>query len=165
MGLFDRLKKKPKSSFDIYGEEVVNEFVHNPDPFVLEMLKAEGKPPLPVVMGNFSTNFLDRSDGTSFTTTIKQYVEMKERLMAEKEPCDECGYFECTEECGCESCRERWRHGRIDTNNPASTDEKTHLEWIRLAHGCSLDEAKQIVHDFDNGIDSDILRKYGIGHK
>ena len=43
--------------------------------------------------------------------------------------------------------------------------EKTHVEWIRLAHGCSLDEAKQIVYDLDNGIDSDILRKYGIGHK
>jgi tetratricopeptide (TPR) repeat protein len=80
MGLFDRLKKKPKSSFDIYGEEVMHEFVHNPDPVVLEMLIAEGKPPLPVVMGNFSTNFLDRSDGTSFTTTIKQYVEMKAKI-------------------------------------------------------------------------------------
>ena len=133
MGFLDRLKKKPKGSFDIYSEEVIHEFVHNPDSFVLEMLKAEGKPSLPVSMGNIGMKFLDRDDGTSFTTTIKQYVEMKERVMAEKELLQKM--------------------------------EKTHVEWIRLAHGCSLDEAKQIVYDLDNGIDSDILRKYGIGHK
>lgn len=80
MGLFDRLKKKPKGTFDIYGEEVVFEFLNNPDPAVLAMLKTEGKPPLPIELGNIGTNFLDRADGTNFTTTIKQYVEMKDKL-------------------------------------------------------------------------------------
>jgi len=84
MGFLDRLKKKPKSVFDIYGEEVMHEFVHNPDPVVLKMLKAEGKPPLPLGMGDVVCNFLDKFDGTSFETTIKQYVEMKEKLEARK---------------------------------------------------------------------------------
>ena len=96
---------------------------------------------------------------------IKAWNKQKRDYYEKEAQCTECGKVECTEECGCESCREKWMLGRVDINNPASTDKKTILGWIRLANGCSLDEAKQIVHDTDNGIDSDILRKYGIDHK